>query len=74
MIVEAAFYGLLIYTLIREIVFWYASQKLLNKLMSRNYHEYQVGEAVTKTVRMNQPIKIPTEPVEDFGVIPDLTI
>jgi len=39
---------LLVYTVLREIVFMVQMNKLMNKLMSRNYHEYQVAEVATK--------------------------
>lgn len=39
---------LLIYSLLRECLFHYERQKLINKLMSRNYHEYTVAKSVGK--------------------------
>lgn len=39
---------LFVYTLIREVVFWYNTQKLLNKIMSRNYHEYTSAQEIYK--------------------------
>lgn len=33
---------------VREIVFQYSTHKLLNKLMSRNYHEFQISQKASK--------------------------
>lgn len=39
---------LLIYSVLREVVFWVTTHRLLNKLMSRSFHEYQMGNNVGK--------------------------
>lgn len=33
------------YCIIRELVFLVSTHKLINKLMSRNYHEYTISES-----------------------------
>jgi len=35
---------LLIYCVVRECFFIYSTQKLVNKIMCRNYHDFQVSE------------------------------
>ena len=56
---------LLVYTLLREILFYYQSQKLINKLMSRNYHEYRVTEQVGKP--KPQTVQLKPELTEDLS-------
>lgn len=38
----------LTYCVIREVIFWFTTQKLLNKLMSRSFYEYQLGKNLGK--------------------------
>lgn len=63
---------LLGYLLIRELVFHFSTQRLINKLMSRNYGEYQLAEAYGK--KRNEPprIKIPNDDIEDFGSLSNI--
>lgn len=42
--------------------------RLVNKLMSRDYHEYVLSKKEDKS-SVKQEFKIPTEPVEDLGVL-----
>lgn len=51
---------LIAYCLIREVYFMWSQQKLVNKLMCRNYHEFQVSEKAGKIVPNAQP-KIPAD-------------
>lgn len=60
-------YVLLAYTMLREIIFNYSLNKLINKLMSRNYHEYEAASHVSAKKRIE--IKVPQDPVEDLGVL-----
>lgn len=46
--------GLTVYCVIREVFFIYSTNKLLNKLMSRNYHEFAYTEAQTKIKPVHQ--------------------
>lgn len=39
---------LLLYSLLREGLFFYERQRLINKIMSRNYHEYTVAQSAGK--------------------------
>lgn len=39
---------LLLFSLLRECMFLYERHKLLNKLMSRNYHEYTLAKNAGK--------------------------
>lgn len=61
---------LLIYTIAREVFFLYSINKLVNKLMSRNFAEYN-------HITQGQPVHV--DPVvkvfddaEDLGVLQDL--
>jgi hypothetical protein len=49
------------------------SQKLVNKLMSRDFHEYQVAEGVTQERKQKPPLKEEDlYEVNDFGPLNDL--
>lgn len=62
-------YLLLVYVIVREIFFQYSINKLVNKLMCRNYHEYSVAEKVhqKKEVQKREVFVAP----EDLGVLND---
>lgn len=57
---------LLTYCVVRELVFIHTLNKLINKLMSRNYHEYKAAESVYQKVPV---INLGTEPDEDLNVL-----
>jgi predicted permease len=59
---------LLVYIALREVLFLYQVHKLLNKLMSRNYHEYTLSEKYGK-LKEPQRIKAETEEPEDLGAL-----
>jgi hypothetical protein len=42
--VDHILYALLAYCVVRELIFIYTVQKLVNKLMSRNYYDFKVSE------------------------------
>jgi len=50
--------ALLIYCMVREVFFVYTINKLVNKVMSRNYHEYRVANELT--------IPEPKTPLEEY--------
>jgi len=56
---------LLIYCFVREIFFLYSTQKLLNKLMSRNYNDYTAANRTTTD--QVATYKGPEEEPEDLG-------
>lgn len=62
---------LLAFIIVREAMHQFTTQKLVNKLMSRNYHEYEAGKEVYKP-----KIKLPRqdELAEDLGVLGDSTL
>ena len=37
--------GLIVYCLLREVFFLYSTQKLINKIMSRDYNTYKMAES-----------------------------
>jgi len=41
---------LLVVFLLRECLYFYSTQKLINKLMARNYHDYNFSKNVAKTM------------------------
>lgn len=66
---EFVIVGLLIYTISREALYLYSTNKLLNKLMSRNYHEYKSAEEIYKP---RQQAQMPdNEPIEGIGIMDD---
>jgi hypothetical protein len=62
---EYAFFSLLLLMMIREVLWMWTTQKLLNKAMSRSYHEYQVAENVCKP--REDKIKVDDDLREDLG-------
>lgn len=59
--------GLIAYCLIREIFFLYSTQKLLNKLMSRNYNDYTSANKTSTDDKATY--KAPEEEPEDLGLL-----
>lgn len=58
----------LIYSAAREIIFIVTVNKLVNKLMSRSYHEYQLAESVGKPPQ--KAVVLPHDELfEDFGAV-----
>lgn len=57
--------------LIQQVWHHYTIQKLINKLMSRNYHEYQLAENVNKSLNSeNKFISSADGDIpEDLGVL-----
>jgi hypothetical protein len=49
MTAQSIILGLVAYILFREIFFLYSTQKLINKIMSRSFFDYQQGLRVGKT-------------------------
>ncbi len=68
--IEAKWFALVIgYCLLREIYFLYAVHSLLNKLMSRNYHEFQITESRGK-MKPQEPVRrADDDMMEDFGIL-----
>lgn len=67
----AAFIVLLCYTLIREAIFQYTTQKLINKLMSRDFVSYQYGQKANWEAKKAEPKTEEAEPSVDIGVLSD---
>jgi len=61
---------LLAFIVAREVIFWTATHKLLNKLMSRSYHEYEMAKTVQDTVKKPEVFKV-IEDAEDLSVMRD---
>ena len=67
---------LVVYLLVREIVYSYQVNKLLNKLMSRSYHDYEFSKNVNKTMEhkgdsgLREETELPEDlsPVNGFGM------
>ena len=60
-------YGLVGYCLLRELFYLYSVQKLVNKLMSRSYYEY--NQAVKFEPQKPQMKFKEEDEVEDLGVL-----
>lgn len=56
------------YCVVREVYFMWQTNKLLNKLMSRNYYDFQVSDQVGMEKPL-QPIRMPDVPFEDYGTL-----
>jgi hypothetical protein len=56
---------ILAYCVVREWLFIQTTNKLVNKLMSRNYHEYKAAESVYE--KKAPQIKMGLEPDEDLN-------
>lgn len=59
---------LLTFIIVREAMHQLTTHRLLNKLMSRNYHEYEAGKEVYKP-RIKTPRR--EEVPEDLGILGD---
>lgn len=67
---ETAFCALLAYTLTREVYFMHTTHKLLNKAMSRSFHEYQLADGINKRVLPKKDNFVYDEgDKEDLGVL-----
>lgn len=66
-------YFILAYCVLREVFFSYQMNKLMNKLMSRNYHDYQFSNHVEKTMTQEQTVQSALKEdqalQEDLGII-----
>ena len=60
---------LLTYIVGREIFYLYTVNKLMNKLMSRNYHEFKMAENVGKTTQPKIQATLNEEMHEDLGAL-----
>lgn len=61
-------WGFILFTVAREIVFSIQINRLLNKLMSRNYQEYRFNQELGKDKK--KPEAPPKEEISDeFGVL-----
>lgn len=54
----------LAYCLLREVFFIYSQQKLVNKLMSRSYHEYESANRLGQKVKAQRTVS--EEPMENL--------
>lgn len=64
---EQIYAALLMFILVREVFYHYSTNKLVNKLMSRNYFEY-ARAVITPVENKNESSEYP-EPEEDFAAI-----
>lgn len=63
---------LLLYSLVREAYFIYSTQKLMNKLMSRNYQDFQMSEKSGKINPKPVRLPVPDDEPEDFSPLNDI--
>ncbi len=61
--------GLIAYCLVRECIYLYTTHKLVNKIMSRSFHEYQIANNSGKIVKKPEFIKVDDTPDEEFATI-----
>jgi len=71
--------GFVLYTFIQQVMFIVTTQKLINKVMSKNYHDYMFAKNVDKTmtdgelnqgVRHEQALEEDLGPLQEFAGIP----
>lgn len=63
--------ALLAYTLIREVVFHLTTQRLINKLMSRDYRDYVYSQTADFGGKKTKPKEQEVPPRDDIGVLTD---
>lgn len=64
---------LVLYIVARESFFLYSTHKLVNKIMSHNYHDYQQSAQVRKT-EPKAPTFAPPEFEDDLGILQGIGI
>jgi hypothetical protein len=62
---------LLGFTIIREAIFYYQLNKLVNKIMSKSFYEYKQATQLDKPLE-KKTIKIDPSFNEDMGVLGDI--
>ena len=62
-------YALLCFMVVRECFYIYSSNKLLDKLMSRNYNEYEWTRNLKKTLEPQTPKQEPEDVPEDLSIM-----
>lgn len=68
---QAAFIVVCIYAIVREIIFYITFQKLVNKLMSRNFYEYNQSLDVNKP-RTGKKVELKeSEGPDELGILTD---
>lgn len=55
MIIEAVIVFLMLFILIREYIIWKEMQKLVDKIISRDYAEYTSGQVDIEEVKKKRP-------------------
>ena len=67
---EHLFLIMLAYTMTREVYFMHTVNKLVNKLMSRNLHEYNVSEGIYKpAIPKQESVVYDERDKEDLGAL-----
>lgn len=69
---EQAFYYLLIFTVAREVVFQVTTHRMINKLMSRGFYEYQQAKSVKAQKKADNLFKVQEDLPEDLGSLAEI--
>lgn len=72
MSLEYAFAALLAFTVCRELYFLWTMNKLVNKLMCRSLHEYNLANTVYRTKKEKEPERFDESDAEDLGALQGL--
>ncbi len=56
------------YCLVRECIYLYTTHKLVNKIMSRSFHEYQLANKAGK-IEKTKVTSVDNTPDEDLGIL-----
>jgi len=60
--------SLLVFILVREVVFTVTINKLTNKIMSKNYHDYVLAQSVPEQIASEiKPKVLDSNQAEDFN-------
>jgi hypothetical protein len=72
MTLENAFIALLAFTVCREVYFLWTMNKLVNKLMCRSLHEYNLANTVYQPNKQKEPERFDESDAEDLGALQGL--
>jgi hypothetical protein len=74
---ESLLVAFVIAFLIREVLYFYSTQKLINKIMSKSYHDYNFAKNVAQTLKpqptLAQDLHADEQLAEDLGPLREFT-
>lgn len=74
---ETLLVAVIVAFLARELLYFYSTQKLINKLMSKNYHDYNFSKNVAQTLKpqhtLQESLQAEEGLAEDLGPLREFT-